>query len=450
MKIRYSKTAPVCVVAALLVAACSGGEQASGQRGGWGGGWNQDQDRIPAVEAVEVVLGTLPLEERLAGSVRARNQTEIFAEVNGQIIEVLANNGDQVEAGDPLVRLRDIDYRERLRQAESGLAVASARVQQSQAALTRAQATLRRVEAMAERSLTSIADLEAAQADALSAEADLTLMRAQLEQAESLVAERRADLSSTVVRAPVSGVVGGRFAEVGQMTSGSSPLFVIGDTSDMIVEITLTQRMLGYIRPGTTTHIVSDAAPEQAIEAAITRISPFLHPISRTTTAEIEVNRPSDLLLPGMFVTVDVLYGETEVATVVPNSAIYRHPRDGRTGVFAASAADMSRPATSEGEPLESIGPLQPIGPVAIEFVPVELVARGRLTSAVSGVEPGDWVVTLGHHLLESSQSGQALIQPTPWDHIIRLQQMQTRDLLDVIRRRQDALASGVPIESLN
>jgi hypothetical protein len=87
---------------------------------------------------------------------------------------------------------------------------------------------------------------------------------------------------------------------------------------------------------------------------------------------------------------------------------------------------------------------------VPVSFVPIEIVARGRMTTAVRGVEPGDWVVTLGHHLLEGNDSGQALIQPTPWDHIMRLQQMQTRDLLDIIRTRQEALASGEAIESLN
>ena len=446
MNLSSRKAAPITMLAALLVASCGGGGTNANQRG-----WNRDENRIPAVEAVEVVLGTLPLEERLAGSVRARNQTEIFPEVSGQIVEVLANDGDRVEAGDPLVRLRDVDYRERLRQAESGLAVARARVQQAEANLTRMQATLRRFEAMAERNLTSVADLEAAQADALSAEADLALMQAQLEQAESLVAERREELADTVIRAPVSGIVGGRNAEIGQIASGSTPLFVIGDTSDMIVEVTLTQRMLGYIRPGTTTNIVNDAAPEQIIEAEVTRISPFLHPVTRTTTAEIEVARPDDLLRPGMFVTVNVLYGETELAPVIPNSAIYRNPRDGRTGVYAAALENAAPDRElTDASSLPAGGPLQPIGPVPIRFVPIEIIARGRMTTAVQGVEPGDWVVTLGHHLLEGNETGQALIQPTPWDHIIRLQQMQTRDLLDLIRRRQEALTSGETIESLN
>lgn len=440
----FRTAAAALAVVLVAVSGCSQSEQNRGP------GFRNQEQRIPSVEAVEVRHGSLPLEERLAGSVRARNQTDIYAQVSGPIVEVLVNDGDRVEAGDPLVRIRSTDYEERVNQAVSGLQVAEARVQQAEANLTRLQSSLRRMEAMAERNLGSAADLEAAQADAASAQADLVLMRAQREQAASLVSERRSELSETVVRAPVTGVVGGRNAEIGQLASTSDPLFVIGDTTQMRVKITLTQGMLGYIESGTSVNIFADGSSEDSIRASITRISPFLHPVTRTTDAEIEVTEHDGALRPGMFVTVDVLYGESEVAALVPNSALYRHPRDGREGVYATSLADAGRnPESSDDEPrLPGLrAGLEPTGPVAVHFVPVEVIARGRLSSAISGVQPGEWVVTLGHHLLSSSDSGQAVIQPTPWEHIMSLQQMQTRDLLDVIEARQDALRNT---ESLN
>jgi HlyD family secretion protein len=420
---------------AAVLTACSPPEQ-DGRRG-----FDREQ-RIPAVEAVQVIRGTLPLEERLAGSVRARNQTEIYAEIAAPIVEVLANDGDRVTAGTPLARLRATEFEERVRHAVSGLQVAEARVRQAEAALTRNEATLRRMQAMSERNLASAADLETAQAEASSAEANLALMRAELEQAESLLQERRNELEETIVRAPIDGIVGSRNVEVGRLVSTSDPLFVIGDIEEMRISVTLTQRMLGYIDVGTSVNIFSDAAPDDALRASITRISPFLHPVTRTTEAEIEVKQHDGQLRPGMFVTVDVLYGESRLAALVPNSSIYRHPRDGREGVYATSLLgagdgpdDPNRRALAS---LESS--LEPTGPLAVQFVPVDVVARGRLSSAIDGVDPGEWVVTLGHHLLSSSDSGQAVIQPTPWDHIMRLQQMQTRDLLNVIRERQDSL----------
>lgn len=390
----------------------------------------------PSVEAVEVRYGTLPLEERLVGAVRARNQTEIYAEVAAQIIEVAVADGDRVATGDVLVRLRAADVEERVRQAQSGLQVAEARVAQAEANLARFAATRDRMETLAERGLGTAAERDAARADALSAQADLELMRAQRDQAASLVSERRTELAQTVVRAPIDGVVGGRNAEVGQQANTSTPLFVIGDTGSMRVSVTLTQRMLAYIDAGTEVSIFSESSPDQLIRAEIARISPFLHPVAHTTMAEIDVPEHGGLLRPGMFVTVDVLYGETAQAALVPNSAIYRHPRDGREGVYVTRLADTQSRSESSSYSIRNPS-FEPVGPVPVEFAPVEIVARGRATTAVAGVQPADWVVTLGHHLLASNDRGQAIVQPTPWQHILDLQQMQSRDLLDIIRQKQ-------------
>jgi HlyD family secretion protein len=420
--------------AALLLSACSTSDN---------GVSGADEQTIPAVEAVRVRQGTLPLEERLAGSVVSRNQTEIYAEVSGRIVEVLASDGDRVEAGAALVRLRATEFEEQLLQAEAGLRVADARVKQAEANGTRAQAALRRMETIVERSLGSAAELETAQAEALSAEAELLLMQAERQQAASLVAERRSALGETTIRAPITGIVGGRDAEIGQLATTSTPLFVIGDPGSMRVTITLTQRMLGYIETGTPVHIVSDAAPDQPLAAEISRISPFLHPVTRTTNAEIDVEEHGTLLRPGMFVTVDVLYGESEVAALVPNNAIYADAREGTEGVWLARVDEANAPL-EPGAAEEPRGDLEPSGPVAVEFVPVEVVARGRLAAAVEGVDPGQWVVTVGHELLSRNDTGKAVIQPTPWEHIMRLQQMQTRDLLDLIQRKQEETAEAL------
>ena len=420
--------------AALLLSACYSPES---------GDSNADEQTIPVVEAVQVRRGTLPLEERLAGSVVARNQTEIYAEVSGRIVEVLVNDGDRVEAGAPLVRLRATEFEEQLRQAEAGLRVADARVKQAEANNTRAQAALKRMQSIVERNLASAAELEAAQAEGLSAEAELLLMQAERQQAASLVEERRSALAESTIRAPITGVVGGRNAEVGQIATTSAPLFVIGDPSSMRVTITLTQRMLGYIETGTPANIVSDAAPEQPIVAKISRISPFLHPVTRTTNAEIEVAEHDAVLRPGMFVTVDVLYGESAEATLVPNNAIYTDAREGREGVWIAHVAEATAPL-EPGLGTAPRGDLDPAGPVKVQFLAVKVVARGRLAAAVEGLQPDQWVVTVGHELLSRNDTGKAVIQPTPWEHIMRLQQMQTRDLLDLIQRKQEDAAEAL------
>src|SRR5690554_3675346 len=87
----------------LLLAACDSGGEAQQSSSGFGG----QGTVIPAVEVVRATLGSRPLEERVTGRVIARNQTEIYPEAGGLITAVFVENGDTVEAGDPLVRLRD-------------------------------------------------------------------------------------------------------------------------------------------------------------------------------------------------------------------------------------------------------------------------------------------------------------------------------------------------------
>jgi multidrug efflux pump subunit AcrA (membrane-fusion protein) len=246
-------------------------------------------------------------------------------------------------------------------------------------------------------------------------------------------------------------VIGGRNAEVGQLATTSTPLFVIGNPDEVRVEITLTQNMLGYIERGAPVNVYvdTDAEPGTAITASVSRISPFLHPVTRTTPAEIDVGQHGRRLRPGMFVTVDVLYGQTELAPLVPNSAVYRDARDGREGVFVASLDEAGPPRETVGEPAFDPATLDPVGPVPVRFVPVQVVARGRQTSSVRGVEAGQWLVTLGHHLLTSNDSGLARVQPTPWDHILRLQGMQSRDLLKLIEQ-QNGVGVGGGAEALN
>lgn len=421
------------LVAAGLVSSCGG------DAGSAGGGFSQGEAVLPAVEAVEVMVGSLPLEERLSGSVRARNQTDIYAEVGGTIERVFVDDGDEVEEGDPLVQLRARDFEERVRQAEAGLRVAEARVRQAEANLQRVNAHLERTRTIVEQQLGTRADLDTAVADAISADADLELMQAQLAQAASVLEERQAELADTLVRAPFDGVVGARDAEVGQQAGSGTPLFVIGDVENMQVDIRLTQAMLGYIDVGTPVAIYSDISPDRILESEISRISPYLHQVTRTTMAEIHLERDvGRTLRPGMYVTVDVLYGESEQSPLVPNSALFRHPRDGREGVYVTDlTAALANPELENGDTPQAVAGGEPIGPVPVRFVPVEVVARGRASSGIAGVEAGSWVVTLGHNLLANADEQPAIVQPTGWDHILELQGMDSRDLLEIIRAKQ-------------
>lgn len=72
---------------------------------------------IPAVEAVKARYGSLP--ERLSGTVTAENQVMLSPEMSGPVERVYVQDGDQVQQGDPLVKLQDGQYREQYQQAKA-------------------------------------------------------------------------------------------------------------------------------------------------------------------------------------------------------------------------------------------------------------------------------------------------------------------------------------------
>jgi HlyD family secretion protein len=273
---------------------------------------NQRDRLIPAVEAVQARFGALPLTERLSGVVKAENQVGIYPEINATIIEVLADNGDFVKRGQVLVKLRDREFEERLNQARAAHRIAVAQEKQADAELKKIKAELNRIKSLKEKNLSSDAELENIQTEAISAEADLELARARVEQAKATADEREDALSRTVIRAPITGTVGNREAEVGMLVNSNSRLFTMGRIDNVRVEVVLTDQMLNYIGTGQRAEIVMDNADFGAMSARLSRISPFLHPVTHSTEAEIDMPNPDGILKPGMFVTVDVFYGESE------------------------------------------------------------------------------------------------------------------------------------------
>jgi HlyD family secretion protein len=407
---------PLIWVSTLLLASCSSeGESGESQN---------SAQVIPAVEAVQAQFGSLPLEERLSGVVSAGNQVEIYPRISAPIEEVYVETGDRVAKDEILVRLRDNEYREQLRQAEANLRITIAQQRQARAALGEVESQMRRQRILAERDLTSELEMERIEAQLESAEASLELAEAQVEQAESNVEEQKAALEQTLIRAPISGTVGMRMAEIGMQATTATRLFMIGDLTRSKITVNLTERMMGYVETGQSVRIFSDNLGDTVLTGEVSRISPFLGAGSFSTEAEIDVGEDSRFLMPGMFVNIDVLYGESEQSTIVPLSAIYRHPQTGETGIYVATNFGI------EAEMLENLEGNQLSNPTDVEFIPIEVIARGREAAGVAGIRSGDWVVTVGQNLLIRDQRGTARVRPISWNKIIDMQRMRPQDLL--------------------
>ena len=398
---------------------------------------------IPAVEAIQARYGALPLIERMTGEVKAKNQIEIYPEISALITKVNVKNGNLVRRGQILVQLRDKEFQERLKQAQASYRIALAQTKQAEAQLDETNLELKRTQELADQGLASPAELEADRTQAISAEASFELAQARVEQAQATLDERQEMLKQTTIRAPISGTVGNRNAEVGMLVNSNTRLFTLGQMDSVRVEVVLTDRMLNYIESGQRIEIYTENTETGVMTASLSRISPFLHPVTHSTVAEIDMANPSGNLKPGMFTAVDIFYGESEQATLVPLSALYEHPSSGVTGVYANKDA-MDPDLVEEVESSQSSSLTNPI---AFDFVPVEVIARGRMEAAINGVDKGRWVITLGQDLL-SGKAGEARVRPVQWGWVEHLQNLQRQDLMQSIINKQQAAQKDSSLSS--
>lgn len=428
--------ASIVLAALLILTGCSPGSENGGNPETEPG-----SDNPPSVEAVQAQYGSLPLEERMNGTVRARNQVAIYPEVNAPVVAVEAQTGDYVEQGEPLVRLKDDTYRERVQQAEAALQISRADVKSAQADLNGLQAKLKRTERLAEQEFQSEQELETLRSEVQRAEAALERARAQVDQAEATLDERRTDLRRTVIRAPISGYVGARNVEIGQRVDNTSRLYTIGDLDSVKVRVQVTDRMFGRVQEGQTARIYVPSK-DTVLQASVTRMSPFLNEESYSAEAEIVVDNEDRVLSPGMFVEVDVAYGESQQSTIVPLSALYEDPNSGTRGIFVAPTLGTEISIeTPDSYDEEDPPPLTQ--PTPTRFQEVEILAEGQQTAGVRGIQPGDWVITVGQNLISSAddQRVDARVRPMTWSRLMSLQRLQDTDLLHRVLERQQKLA---------
>ena len=430
---------PLLCLLALGLAACGSAEgESDGRRG-------EREAPVPAVEVVQARYGALPLRERLSGTVEAEGQVQVFPQSSGRLTSVTAQNGDFVQQGEVLARVNAQTSQAQLAQAQASLESAQASAQQAKANLEEIRAQFERTKKLAADSLVSQQELETQRAQLQSAKASYEQAQAQVQQARGTIAERSEAVGQTAVRAPISGRVGQRNAEVGMKVDGQTPLFTVGNLSEVQVTVPISQEMLGRIEEGQTARITSANLPGDSMATAeVSRISPFIEASTYSAEAEIDVNNESGRLTPGMFVKVDVAYGESQEAPLVPMSALYENPDTGARGVYVAPSLGEELQAPRQSTSEDGTQPL--IGPVPTQFQPVEVVAEGSNVAGVRGIEPDSWVVVVGQHLLGGGGGdgpAEARVQATKWTRIMDLQSLQQQDLLRQVMDGQKQAAAA-------
>jgi len=223
--------------------------------------------------------------EEVVGTLKAATRTVVSAKVLATIEEITVAAGDEVSAGQTLVRLASDELTARLRQAEGTLDSAIA-------SRTEADAAFQRATQLRERNVITQAEFDQRTAQANRA-------RAEVERAEQAVNEAQVLLSFATIHAPTSGRVVDRLAEPGDTAIPGEPLLIVYDATSLRLEAPVSERLAVALKVGQTLGVHIDAL-DRDVEATVDEIVPQAEAPSRSFLVKAALPRADDLY-EGMF-----------------------------------------------------------------------------------------------------------------------------------------------------
>jgi RND family efflux transporter MFP subunit len=316
-----------------------------------------------AVRVTPVREAAIGSEVRAAGEVRARAVVSVFPKIGGRALEVHAEVGQRVDAGQPLVTQDEGDLAWRVKQAEAGLRAGNAGVRQATAQLELAETELERAEKLFAENAVSSADVERARGAVSLAEAAVAGANGQVALAEAGLGLAEEAAGWAVVESPVAGVVSKRYASVGQMLGPQGPVFELVDDGRLDVVVDLEPAVAAAVAAGARAEASVEAAGRGRWPLVLRHVAPAVDPMTRRVRAEFELEGAGadaiqsedeagatrGKVLANMTAEIFVaLGGGEDKRLVAPLGAVVRLP-EGRS-VFVVRNGKAHRVAVSEAE----------------------------------------------------------------------------------------------------
>lgn len=281
------------------------------------------------------------------GTVEAENRVNVKAKTSGSIAEILVREGAPVKKGDLLARIDNPTVTFDLKRGQADLSAASAQAGANapQIAALRAQAkaitaeltTARQDLARSEellaggaipqseidRARSRVAQLEgtlaANEAQQRAVRIDLTANAArQAAQVQSLTSR----VTDTEVRAPLDGIVLTRSIEIGEVITINQTLFKVGDTSSLILEVSVDEADVARVQKDAAAAVSLYAFPKQTFKGTVFDVFPDANRERKAFLAKVRLTAPPPGLRSGMSAEVNIIAAEHDGVLLAPTEAI--------------------------------------------------------------------------------------------------------------------------------
>jgi membrane fusion protein (multidrug efflux system) len=308
----------------------------------------------PPPEAVTTIVAkqeTWPATLNVIGTAAAVQGVTVSADLPGKVERIAFDSGKSVNAGDVLVEL-------------------DTRQERAQLAATEAQRDLARINFDRMQQLVKQGVLAQTEYDNATAQQKAT---------EAQVGEIRATIARKTIRAPFSGILGLRQVNLGQYLSAGDAIVPLQSLNPIYVNFGVPQQTAAQVRVGRNLRVSSDDVGGIKFAGRVTALDSVVNEATRNVEVQATLANPGGKLRPGMFVQVEIATGTNHPVITLPATAINYAPYG--DSVYVVS--DLKDPSgkTYRG--------------VRQQFVKVE-GSRGDQVAVVSGVKPGDEVVSSG------------------------------------------------------
>jgi membrane fusion protein (multidrug efflux system) len=308
----------------------------------------------PPPEAVTTIVAQQeqwPATLSAIGTMAAVQGVTVSPDLPGMVEKILFESGQAVRQGQVLAVLDT-------RQEQSQLAAIEA--QQNLARLT-----FDRMQGLLDEKVISRAEFDRATADT--------------RQTDARVAEIKTIIERKTIRAPFTGILGIRQVNLGQYVGSGDPLVLLQSLDPIYVNFSVPQQSAGQMPVGRSVRITSSDVGGGEWTGRVNAIDSQVDEATRNIQVQATLANPMGTLRPGMFVQAEVALGAAQPVVALPASAISYAPYGDSVFIVTDLKTEDGKTYRGVRQQLVKLGP-----------------ARGDQVSIVSGVKPGDEVVTSG------------------------------------------------------
>ena len=353
--------------------------------------------QAPTVEVAEAQLqdSAVPALLNASGYVTPQRRATVAAKITGRVTGVFFTEGMFVHNGFVLATLDDSDAQRTLASAKADRDATQASILDLQVQLKNANIELKRAEALQQAGVQTQEALDNAQMAVNSLKAKIDYTQQQVLAADARVKEAQQGVDNCIIRAPFSGIIVSKDAQVGEMVSPVSAgggftrtgIATIVDMNSNEIEVDVNEDYIARVKPHQIVTAVLDAYPDWKIPCHVRTIIPTADRQKATVEVRISFDKLDPRILPDMGVKVSFLSQEAANAAkapariTVPQTAV----RDdgGQKIVFLVRGDQIERHAVKVGE------------------------NAGGSTQIIAGLSAGDTVVVNGPADLRDGQQVQ-------------------------------------------